>query len=474
MTPRRLLPFLGIFLVLAASYFLLEWHQSRKAREKEEAKKLFPVKEADITAITLKRPAEEIRLVKAEKHWRLAEPLKEQADKVTLTSVLSALSNLRQTRDLGPEKDLQPFGLDKPSLVVSFTIGDKSHTLSVGKKIPGGQGYYVRRDQDPGVLIIPTSSKESLDRRLSDLRNRSLFDFTVDQVKVLRVKTKKTQVTLEKKGDSWRWSGKEKFKIEPDRLERLLRFVSLARVKEFVSDNPKNLKAYGLAPPLLTFTVVTDKGEQRLMLGSRKNEECYARQGNDSPVVLVENLILDLFTAPLESVATLKKNPLWGQVTGVFPQYLEDRRLWTGDVKNVAQLSWGPSDKTWSATKDKDFYKFTGPDKQELRQPAVRVEMALLKIRGLETEGKVTSSVSKAKVKNSLELKDNSGKTIFRLEELGGSNGQVKVRYSSNNLSPKESLVTQKAYEEWQKEMEQLITSPPSQKGGQEGQKKTQ
>ena len=230
MTPRRLLPFLAVFLVLAATYFFLEWRRGKVARDEEEAKKIFAVKGPEITAITIKRPAEEIHLVKDGKNWRLDRPLKEQADNVTMNSLVDGLFQLRFTRDLGPEKDLKPFGLDQPPLVVSFMVGDKSHTLDVGKKSPGEQGYYARRDQDPRVLIINTATKESLDRSLSDLRNRALFNFAADQVKAFRVKAGSTQVVLEKKGPSWTWVGREDVKIYPDRLERLLRFLSLTRV----------------------------------------------------------------------------------------------------------------------------------------------------------------------------------------------------------------------------------------------------
>jgi hypothetical protein len=462
MTPRRLLPFLAVFLVLAGSYFFLEWHRSQKAREKEEAKRLFAVKEPDITSITLQRQSEEIRLIKEGKGWHLAQPVKDQADGITLNSLLTTLASLHQDRDLGPEKDLKSFGLDQPPLTVSFTVGDQTHTLAVGKKIPGGQGYYARRDQDPRVLIIAASSKESLDRPLSVLRNRALFDFTMEQVKALRVKTGDKQVVLEKKGDTWHWAGRENFKIYSDRLERLLRFVSLARVKDFVSDAPKDLGAYGLAPPVLEITVVTDKGEQRLLLGARKKDECYARRGDQGPVVLMENLLLDLLTSPLESVAALQKNPLWAQVRGSFPQYLEDRRLWIGEVKDVARLTWGPPEKTWKGARDKDFFKFTGPGGKEVRQPATRLELALLKLRELEVERLVTLSNSAAKVKNSVELQNKEKQTLFRLEELGVSNGQVEVRYSAGEASPREGLVSRKAYDQWHKEMEQLAVPPPS------------
>jgi hypothetical protein len=462
MTPRKLLPFLAVFLVLAATYFVLEWHRGKVARDEDEAKNIFAVKGPDITAITIKRPAEEIHLVRDGMNWRLDRPITEQADNVTMNALLAGLSQLRLTRDLGPEKDLKPFGLDQPPLVVSFAVGDKSYTLDVGKKSPGEQGYYARRDKDPRVLIINTATKESLDRPLADLRNRALFDFSADKVKVLKVKTGSTQVVLEKKGNSWTWNGREDVKIYPDRLERLLRFLSLARVKEFVPGPPKDLKTYGLEPPALEITVGTDKGEQHLFLGSRKKDECYARQGDQAPVVLMESLLLDFFTVPLESVAGLKQNPLWENVRGLFPIYLEDRRLWTGEVKDVASLTWGSPEKTWTAARDGDFYKLTGPDKKEIRQPAIRLELALLKLRELEAERPLSSVNPGEKGKNFLELRGADGKSLFRLDDLGVVNGQVRVRYTRGAESPREALVAKTAYDQWQKDMEQFTIPPPS------------
>jgi hypothetical protein len=462
MTPRRLLPFLAVFLVLAAIYFFLEWHRGKVARDEAEAKKIFAVKQPDIATITIKRPAEDIHLVKDGKNWRLDRPIKERADNVTMNSLLASLSQLRLTRNLGPEKDLKPFGLDQPPLIVSFTVGDKSHTLVVGKKSPGEQGYYARRDQDPRVLIIDAAAKESLDRSLSDLRNRALFDFSADKVKVLRVKTGSSQVVLEKKGNSWTWVGRENVKIYPDRLERLLRFLSLARVKEFVPEPQKDPKVYGLAPAVLEITVGTDKGEQHLFLGSRQKDACYARQGDQAPVVLVENLLLDFFTVPLEKVAELQKNLLWQHVRGVFPNYLEDRRLWTGEVKDVAGLTWGPPGKTWTAVKSGDFFKLSGPDKKELRQPAIRLELALLRLRELEAERLLASVNPEDKGKQSLELRDAGGKTLFHLDDIGVLNGQEKVRYVAGAESPKEALVSKPAFDQWQKDMEQFTVPAPS------------
>ena len=464
MTPWRLLPFLAIFLVLAFSYFFLEWRSEKKAREQAEAKKLFAVKEVDISEVTLKRGPEKIRLVKEGKDWHLTQPLKDRADQLTMNSLLTALAYLKLDRDLGQEKDLKPFGLHQPSLVVTFTAGEKTHTLALSKKTAGNHGYYALRDQDPRVLVVAAATKDSLDRPLSALRDRTLFDLRVDQVKALRVKTGSTQVDLEKTGGSWRWVGQENFPIYPDRLERLLRYVSLARVKDFVTDAPKELHTFGLDPPAVEILVVTNKGEQRLSLGARDKDKSYARKGAKTPVVLIESLLLDLFTSPLESVASLQENPLWANLRGSFPQYLEDRRLWRGEVSAVFTLQWGPPGRTWAANKDKDFFNLNGPDNKKVRQPAARVELALLRLRDLEGKRRLPPAPQQGKEVYSVELKNSEGKTLFRLEELTTAADLVEVCFATGADPLQGSQVAKAAYDQWRQDMERLTKPPPPQK----------
>jgi hypothetical protein len=261
--------------------------------------------------------------------------------------------------------------------------------------------------------------------------------------------------------------GREDAKLYQERLERLLRFISLTRVKDFVIEQVKDASPYGLAAPLAEITVVTDKGEQQLWLGSRKKDEVYARQGDQAPVVLVESLLLDLLTVPLESVADLQKNPLWDKVRGAFPSYLEDHRLWAGEVKEVAKLTWGPPEKNWTATKNENFFQISGPDQPEVRQPALRVELVLLKLRELEANRLLAPVNPEEKFVYAVDLQDAAGKSLFRLDELGPSNGQVKVRFTAGGDPPREALVSGPVYTQWQKDLKDLTVAPPSDdKGG--------
>jgi len=159
MTPRRLIPYVVVFLILAVAYGGLRWGKERQVARDEEAKKVFHLQESDLSGLSLVRGKDEIRLVKKDRVWHLTAPVNTRADQTVVDSMLTTLTRLRQERDLGVEKDLKPFGLDKPDLVVKFTAKGQPHQLVIGAKAPGDQNYYVLRDQDPHLLTISMGAR---------------------------------------------------------------------------------------------------------------------------------------------------------------------------------------------------------------------------------------------------------------------------------------------------------------------------
>ena len=245
MTPRRLIPYVVIFLILAGGYVGLRWRQERQVARDEQAKKVFQLKETDISDLSLVRGKDEVRLVKKDHIWHLATPLDTKADQTTVNSVLTTLARLRKERDLGEEKDLKPFGLDKPGLVVKFTAQGQPHQLAFGGKVPGDQNYYVLRDQDPHLLTISMGNKESLDRQLLALRDKTVLAFSIDEVKSLKVKGPKTAVALEKTApQTWRWEGRPDFRVRSDRVEKLVRDFHDARARNFLEPPPRSWRPW--------------------------------------------------------------------------------------------------------------------------------------------------------------------------------------------------------------------------------------
>ena len=208
MTLRRLIPYVVVFLILAVAYGGLRWGKERQVARDEEAKKVFALKEGDLSDLTLVRGKDEVRLVKKDQVWRLTAPLDTKADQTVVDSLLTTLARLRLERDLGAEKDLKPFGLDKPGLVVKFTAQGQPHQLAIGAKVPGDQNYYVLRDQDPQPAHHQHGQQGFPGPSTPGPQGQDPVPFVMGEVKGLKVKSPKTTVALQKTGpQTWGWVG---------------------------------------------------------------------------------------------------------------------------------------------------------------------------------------------------------------------------------------------------------------------------
>jgi hypothetical protein len=70
MTLRRLIPYVVVFLILAGAYGGLRWRQEQQVARDEQAKKVFQLKETDLSDLTLVGVRRDC-LVKKDQVWRL-------------------------------------------------------------------------------------------------------------------------------------------------------------------------------------------------------------------------------------------------------------------------------------------------------------------------------------------------------------------------------------------------------------------
>lgn len=456
MTPRRLIPYVVVFLILAGTYGGLRWRQAQQVARDEQAKKVFNLQETDLSDLTLVRGKDEVRLVKKDQVWHLTAPLDTKADQTVVGSMLTTLARLRKDRDLGAEKDFKPFGLDKPGLVVRFTALGQPHQLAIGAKVPGDQNYYALRDQDPHLLTISMGSKDSLDRQLLALRDKTLLPFIMGEVKGLRVKTPKTAMTLEKTGpQTWGWVGRPDFRVRGDRVEKLLRDLHIARAKNFLEPPPKKIEALGLVPDRRTeITVATSAGDRSLWLGAKKGDAVYARLGAGGAVVLVDAALAD--------------------EVGKTQASLEDRRLWSGAIGAVHQVVWGPPGKTWTARKDQESWKIAGPGQAATQQPAARLELVLWNFQKLEAAKNLPpGDAPKGPPVFVLELIDQAGKPLLHLEEVGAKGKDRLTVRTREGKTTATALIPREPFRQWQAEMHRLTVAAepagPSPEKGESG-----
>lgn len=441
MTPRRLIPYLVVFLVVVAVFVGLQWQQARKLSREEQEKRVVNFKAADISAITLKRGTEEIQMTRQGAGWEIVKPLKALADKATMETMVTALSELKKERSLGAG-ELKTYGLDQPPLVVTFTAKGEQHHIVLGQQAPGDRGYYALKDKDPNIFLIDSNAWHSLNQRLTNLRDKTLLAFSPEQVKAIKIRGDKGQVDLEKSDDqAWRWVARPDFRVRRDRVEGLLRLLVRTRINDFPAE-PKDLKALGLAPQARTeITLTTPQGPQTLFLGTPAGTEVYARLGAQGEVVKVGKTLSD-------NIARIVST-------------LEDRRLWSGSISQVAKVVWGAPDRTWTAVRDGQDWKITGPDKAELKKPLSPLEMALVSFQQLEYTSLLPQAGASGKAVFTLELFDAAGKPLLHLEELGKKGAtEVEVRAKSGDTTLAATVPEQK-FSHWQGELSRF-TAPPA------------
>ena len=237
-----------------------------------------------------------------------------------------------------------------------------------------------------------------------------------------------------------------------DRVEKLLRDLHIARAKNFLEPPPKNLKALGLVPDRRTeITVATSAGDRTLWLGAKKDDAVYARLGAEGAVVLVDAALADEVAKTLAS--------------------LEDRRLWSGAIAAVHQVVWGPPGKTWTARKDQESWKITGPDQAATQQPAARLELALWNFQKLEGAKTLPpGDAPKGPPAFGLELLDQAGKPLLHLEEMGAKGKDRLMVRTGEGKTTATALIPQAPFRQWQEEMRRLTAAaepagPPREKG---------
>ena len=447
MNPRRLIPYAVVFLALVATYVGLWWYQAHREVREIQAKQVFAFKTGEISAITLKRPDGEIQLARQGKDWEITRPQKAKADAATVEEMLRQLANLEMVRDLGPG-DLKVFGLDQPALQVSFIAKGEQHRLALGEAVPASQGYYARKDDAPGVFIIAPGARDSLNLQLLALRDRNLWAFNADQVKSLRIRNDQNQVDLEKgNGNTWRWVGRPEMRLSSPRMEQLLQELSGAQVTEFPATPPLDLQAAGLAPQArMEVTVASPQGVESLYLGAQTPNGVYARGGAQGPVVMVARNLPEKIQRGVAN--------------------LEDRRLWTGLIPEVGQVAWGPPGQTWTARREREGWKITGPNRAKVQQPAYCLEMALINFRKLESSRllNLPQAGAPAAPVFVVELFDQAGKPLFRLEQLGNlvkGQAETEVRATSGGTTVT-AVIPQEDFTRWQEEMTRLTAPPPA------------
>jgi uncharacterized protein DUF4340 len=293
---------LAVLLVgLGTFYYIYEIRQAPE-REKAATVKDRLWKELagkDVEEITVRRGGvESLRLKKNGDAWSLVAPVAATADRGAADGLATSLATLRVEREIeaNPQKPAD-FGLAPPAAEVTFKAKGQEHTVKLGAKSPSGIWAYAQEGAKPAVILVPEGILSDAQKAPSDYRDKTLLAFERKDVKAVEVRGPAGQVVAAaglRGTDDWQLTAPLAAGADRDAIATLLEKLRAAKIKEFVTDAPKNLAEYGLdRPARLTLGMGEEASRTTRTLRFGKavpdKKAVYAQREGEAGVLLVDD-----------------------------------------------------------------------------------------------------------------------------------------------------------------------------------------
>jgi Domain of unknown function (DUF4340) len=265
---RSLLPLL-VLLVLAggvvayAFYGVEKKDQATQARKDSDAR-LYLFDRTRVKKVAVEAKGATTVVVREGDGWRIEAPVKAEAERATVDSLVERLSSLRRKAVVAEKPDdaaLEGYGLASPRARVTLSVeGGKDETFALGDDNAFDGTAFVRTTSG-SVDLVPGDVKYAVERSTFDLREKRLLPFEEKDLARVEVTAPKLAYALARDGDSWRLDAPVKEKADEATVQRVLGAVRGLRATDFGPGGGDAARA--LARPAWKVRLVDAKGGAR-------------------------------------------------------------------------------------------------------------------------------------------------------------------------------------------------------------------
>lgn len=297
--------------VLGGVAYYFDWKQTKDAATpKETSKPALSIQASQVTGITLSHPSQPndppIRFEKTGAVWSIIQPVATAADQSSVDGLLDTIAGARSEQtEPGTADRKKAYGLDPARASVELQLqGGAKRTLLVGDKDFTGDSVYVIVDGGQNVLLLPAALGDDATKSLDDLRDRAVLHVDTTKAVSFDLKNAAGVLAASKSKDEWQITKPSDSPAGNDAVNDLLSAVANAKMINVVSETPDNLAKYGLANPVVTFTVANGDGSKSTLLVGKKDGDNYDARDASRPTVFRINS--DLFKKLTESFSDLR------------------------------------------------------------------------------------------------------------------------------------------------------------------------
>ena len=270
----------------------------------EPRETVFDFESDDITRLSVTAESgERTVLEKTDDRWQLVEPFAGAVAVTEVVALASSLTTLEIQRVVAePEEapDLTAFGLAEPRIEVGVTTTTGTDArLQIGERTPTGGDLYATVAGSNRVFLISGYLDGTFNRTTFDLRDKTILDFTRDQVDSLEITGANPTIRLRQEDN--RWSLVSPIEANADLgvtggLVGQLSTGQMAAIETESAQSTDELASYGLDAPRLTVTVGLGDSAATLLIGDATSTgTVYARDAARELVFTVnESLVTEL------------------------------------------------------------------------------------------------------------------------------------------------------------------------------------
>jgi hypothetical protein len=114
---------------------------------------------ASVTTVTFRKEGRVVRAAREAGRWRVVEPAGAEVTPDLIEATIATLTAGQAAEKLtvGPEHELQAYGLDVPSATVEVVTSNTSAppvTVAIGGRNPTRTAVYARRSDQPAIFLV--------------------------------------------------------------------------------------------------------------------------------------------------------------------------------------------------------------------------------------------------------------------------------------------------------------------------------
>ena len=227
--------------------------------------------------------------------WQIEKPVTVKADAEVVDDILFGVDSLKAVEFVAEQpKNLSRYGLDFPSLQISFFTQDAEPAILLLGRIKGDT-VYTKAQNAERVVLVNSDLLELIGLGVAGLRDKQVLRFESDEAFKLTLRHDDVQLTCQKQGANWRLVSPVQEDANNGAVNSIVYRLSDLKVEKFLASAP-SLNATRLNNPEVQATVtLKNLKEYTLQIGRRnKRDQRYARlRAAPDTVFLVQASLVD-------------------------------------------------------------------------------------------------------------------------------------------------------------------------------------